>query len=270
MGTWNALFATRFKTVMVFRAAALSGIVAQIFFAFFKIFTLYGFMEGGTENSPLHPDSVVVYIWLTQIFLTIIPWNVNGEDLYSIRSGNIAYELVRPVNLFALMYIKTISWRVTNSLIRVIPIVIFNMILLPILGFGEFAITIPSGKILLLFIISITIAYLLSCMITVFLYSITLYTIDASNFLGIINSMALVLSGTIIPLSYFPESLQVLLILQPFKGIIDTPALILTGQYTYSESMLYILLQLVWLLIFFLLNSVMFKKGTKKIVVQGG
>jgi ABC-type uncharacterized transport system, permease component len=256
---------------MVYRIAVLSGIIAQVFFALIKIFIINAFIvENAGANSPLQSSSMVTYIWLTQAFLTIAPWNVNKEDLNVISTGNIAYELARPVDLFSLMYIKTLTWRISKSLMRAVPILLINMILFPLLRLGFYSVTIKSVDTLILFLVSITISYFLSCMITVFIYAISLYTIDASNFIDIFSSLAFVLSGTILPLVFFPSFMQKVLILQPFKGIIDTPAMILTGQYSQKESFFYIGLQLTWLMVFFIVNYVMFKRSTNKIVIQGG
>lgn len=269
MGVFKAIFESRYKVVMVYKFAAISGIVTQIFFAFFKIFTLYTF-SSGSSNAPFQDETVITYIWLTQIFLSIIPWNVNGEEMNSIRTGSIAYEMVRPSNLFSMIYSKTLAWRVSSSIVRIIPMLIFNIFILRIFNLNMFTIRASSIESVFLFIISIIISYFLSTMITVFLYSIALYTIDATNFIGLISSFAMLLSGTIIPLAYFPEFMQKWLEIQPFKGIIDTPALILTGQYTYLDSYKFIALQLMWVVVFYYLNKIMFNKGTKKIVVQGG
>ncbi|EUJ42534.1 ABC-2 family transporter protein [Listeria riparia] len=89
-------------------------------------------------------------------------------------------------------------------------------------------------------------------------------------FFGIINSVAFVLSGTIIPLGFFPEIFQKILILQPFKGIIDTPAMIFTQQYTNLQSLGFMLLQVAWIVIFYFVNELVFKIGIKKIEIQGG
>lgn len=270
MRKFKFIFASRFKTVMIFKFAAISGVITQIFFSFFKIFIIYSFMSGNIDKSPMEIKSTITYIWLTQIFLSIIPWNVNWEELNSIKSGNIVYEMARPISLYSLMFSKTLAWRVANSLVRVIPIFIFNLLVLPLFGLGVYSVSAVSINAILLFIISILIAYFLSTMITVFLYSITLYTIDASNFIGVINSIALLLCGTIIPLSYFPDKLQLFLRFQPFKGIIDTPAMILSGEYSTDVSVFYIAVQAAWVVVFFFINKKMFGAGIKKIVVQGG
>ncbi|MBC1372321.1 hypothetical protein HB847_08035 [Listeria booriae] len=266
----KSYFLLRTKVILSYRMTAFSGFVTQIIFALFKIFIMYAFIASNPADSPMTLGATITYIWITQIFFSIIPWNVNWDEMNAITSGNIVYELTKPIDLFPLFFSKTLAWRFGSSIVRVVPIVLFNLIVLPVFGFQEYALKIPDGKYVLFFLCSIFLAYILSSMITVFLYSITLYTIDASNFLGIINSVAFVLSGTIIPLGFFPEIFQKILILQPFKGIVDTPAMIFTQQYTDLQSLGYMLLQVAWIVIFYFVNQRIFKIGMKKIEIQGG
>ena len=242
-----------------------------MFFAFIKIFTISAFTDLNTAiTSPLGTASFITYIWLTQAFVMMQPLNVNGEDIDSIRSGSIAYELARPVDLFSLMFMKTFALRFANSAIRAVPILMINVLLFPLVGLGAFSITVPSVSALLLFLPSLIASYFVSTLITVLIYAITLHTVNATNFIGLLNSAAFVLSGTLIPLPFFPEFMQKILIIQPFKSVIDTPAMILSGQYALEESLLFILLQIVWIIVLFCLCASLFRKGLKKMMVLGG
>ncbi|MEK3864608.1 ABC-2 family transporter protein [Paenibacillus sp. FSL H7-0716] len=270
MNVFISYFQTRFNSIMIYRSAAIFGSITQIFWGFFRIFILYQFTLGNIGESPMASSSMITYIWLNQIFFAIVPWNVNHQEFDLVKSGNVVYELARPINLFNLLFSKTLAWRLASSVIRMIPILIFVIIVLPLIGFGSYGIAFPSIESIFLFIVSISLSYLLSSVITVFIYAITFFTIEASNFVGFINTMAYALSGLIIPLAYFPEKIQTFLNFQPYKSVLDTPAMIFTAEYSVKESMMYILVQVAWVVFFTLINQVMIKKGIKQLVVQGG
>ena len=276
VGVWDvkcfkSILIARIKIARVYVTAALSGILAQIFFAFIKIFTISAFTDlNSAVTSPLGTSSFITYVWLTQAFVMMQPLNVDNEDINSIRTGSIVYELARPVDLFGLLFIKTFALRFTNSMIRAVPIITINVVLFPLLGLESYSIVVSSVSAFLLFLFSMIASYFVSTLITVFIYAITLHTVNASNFIGLLNSMAFFLSGTLLPLSYFPEFMQNLLMVQPFKSVIDTPAMILSGQYTFVESFLFISLQIAWIIVLFCLCSLLFRKGMKKIMILGG
>lgn len=267
---FKAQFIARFKTMLTYKFTVLSGGITQIIFAFFKIFILTVFIKNNINSSPMNIAESVTYIWLTQIFFALIPWNVNWEDMNLFVSGNIVYEMARPGSLLGLLYSRTLSWRLANTIMRAVPLLAFNLVVLPLFGFSNYMIAAGTKWHVMLFVLSLSVSFFLSSMITVFLYSLALHLTNASNFLGVINSVAMVLSGTVIPLSFFPEWGQWILRLQPFKGVIDTPAMILIGAYSYEECYAFILLQLMWTCCLWGINYLLFRNGEKRMVVQGG
>lgn len=261
----------KLKIAKVFGTAILSGITTQIFFAFFKILVLDAFTtEGGEAAGTYQSDALITYIWVTQAFFLLSPWNVIWEDLDLIRSGNIAYELIRPASLHSMFFYRTLSHRFINTLVRAVPIVIFNIVIVPAIGMKYYSMHFNTVTSVILFLISIALAFILSTCITVCIYVITFYTTSATNFIGIFGSLATILTGNILPLYLFPDFLQTALILQPFKGLVDTPAQILTGQYNNIESIFYIGLQLFWIGVLSIVNQKLFKTATRRIVVHGG
>ena len=54
---------------------------------------------------------VLVYIWLGQALLALLPWNVDKEIAEQIRSGGVAYELLRPVDLYGFWFARTLAFR---------------------------------------------------------------------------------------------------------------------------------------------------------------
>lgn len=270
MNGFFAYFVARFKTVMVFKLAAISGFISQVFFALFRIYIILAFSLGNSASSPMQIQSTILYIWIAQIFFAIVPWNVNWEDFHVIKSGNVAYEIIRPIDLFSMFFSKTLSWRLANCIVRGLPVLLVNIIVLPLIGMKNISLFCMGWKNIGGFIISITLGFVLSSLITVFLYSIALLVLDASNFIGFFNSIAMLISGTIIPLSYFPSWLRTILMVTPFKGVIDTPAMIITGEYDTKQMIMAIIGQLIWCVALYVVNRLIIYYSTKRLVVQGG
>lgn len=270
MNCFFAFFRARYRTVMNFKIAAVSGFITQIFFALFRIYIILAFSADNTYSSPMKIQSTIIYIWLTQMFFSIVPWNVNWDEFGMIKNGDVAYEIVRPIDLFSMFFSKTLAWRLASSIVRALPILLTNIVVLPFIGLYDISIFCMRWRNIGFFLVSIIIAYILSSLITVFLYSITLMIINASNFIGFFNSIAMLISGTIIPLSFFPSWAEKILDLTPFKGVIDTPAMIVTGEYSTHEIIISILGQIAWCICLWLVSRILLHKSMNRLVLQGG
>lgn len=270
MNGFLAFFKARYRTVMTFKVAAVSGFITQVFFALFRIYIILAFSADNISASPMKIQATIIYIWLTQMFFSIVPWNVNWEEFRMIKSGNVAYEIVRPIDLFSMFFSKTLAWRLANSIVRAIPILLINIVVLPLLGLFDISVFCMKWANIGFFILSLVIAYILSSLITVFMYSITLLIIDASNFIGFFNSIAMLISGTIIPLNFFPTWARRILEVTPFKGVIDTPVMIVTGEYSSREILFAILGQIAWCICLWLISKIIIRKSMTRLVIQGG
>ena len=77
-----------------YRAAALGGLVTQVFFGLVYIF-LYTTLYAG--QSPEMLRDTITYVWLQQMFFRML-FSSDGELANLIMSGGISYMLVRPVD----------------------------------------------------------------------------------------------------------------------------------------------------------------------------
>lgn len=259
-----------FKISKYFMFGIISGIVTQLFFATFKIVTLNAFVSGNEAASPMNTSQTALYVWVTQMLFAIVPWNVNGKDFDSIRTGSIASELIRPIGLFKLIFVKTISWRMVSFLTRAIPIFFIASILFHLLSLDELIIQLPTFGYFLMFLISVTFSLILSTLITVLLYSLAFFFTSISNFIGAISSLAFVLSGIIIPLAFYPKQLLFFLEHQPFKFIVDTPALIFNESYTIHDSIRQLIMQVIWIVVLLFITNLVYQKVENKIEINGG
>lgn len=78
------------------------------------------------------------------------------------------------------------------------------------------------------------------------------------------------LTGQLIPISFFPETVRRVFDFLPFSSMIYTPVMIYLGKYTGSTLMFMLLRQAVWVVFLYLLGSLIWKKVTKRLVVLGG
>ena len=258
------------KIARMYKITIISGIVTQTFFAIFKNYVLIAFVGSNVQSSPMNEFQTTTYIWLTQILFGIVPWTVNRADFDSIRKGTIALDLIKPTSIFNLIFSKTLSWKLVGMLSRGIPIFLLSLILSLIFPNMGLELKLPNTMHFLLFIVAVFLAIQLSTLITTSMYCLAFYFTSITNFVSTIGSVAYILSGMVIPLSFFPKWILGGLNLQPFKYIVDLPAQIFNRVYDMNTAIVGIFIQIMWIIIFYAINYIIYKDIEGKIELNGG
>lgn len=258
------------KIARMYKITIISGIITQTFFAIFKNYVLIAFVGSNVQSSPMNEFQTTTYIWLTQILFGIVPWTVNRADFDSIRKGTIALDLIKPTSIFNLIFSKTLSWKLVGMLSRGIPIFLLSLILSLIFPNMGLELKLPNTMNFLLFIVAVFLAIQLSTLITTSMYCLAFYFTSITNFVSTIGSVAYILSGMVIPLSFFPKWILGGLNLQPFKYIVDLPAQIFNGIYDMNTAIIGIFIQIMWIIIFYAINYIIYKDIEGKIELNGG
>jgi len=249
--------------LLQYRGAAFGGIVTQIFFGWIMVMIFQAFYGSSEGEQPLSLSQVITYIWLNQALFAMQPWRPDGEVQQMIRTGNVAYELVRPCHLYGLWLARAVALRSAPTLLRAAP-----MLPLALLFFGMELPETSAGFVAFLF--SLMAALCLSASITVALNGTLFWTISGQGITMLMPAVIMILSGQNIPLPLYPDWLQGFLDWQPFRGLLDVPARIYNGSIPPSAAPFEILRQWIWVLVFIWLGDVVVRRGSRRLVVQGG
>jgi ABC-2 type transport system permease protein len=263
MNAYWAILSARFQVLLQYRAAAFAGVVTQLFWGIIRMLIFTAFFHSGRTSQPMTLRETIDYIWLSQAFLLLIPWGHDRDIEDLIRSGQIAYELVRPVDLYWLWYCRSLALRVAPVTLRAIPI-----LLIAVLFFG---LDVPASfAAAVAFIFSIIGSMLLSSALTA-LSSITLFwTISGQGILWIVPTLSFIFSGIIVPLPLFPDWSQPIMNFLPFRGIIDVPLRLYLSHLAPTAAPFLILVQLIWTVILIIFGRGLMRIGLRRVVVQGG
>ncbi|MCZ6619381.1 MAG: ABC-2 family transporter protein [Gammaproteobacteria bacterium] len=271
---WHAYLAvavTRFKMVLQYRAAAFAGFGTQLFWGFIKVMVFVAFFEATNEVQPMTFSEVLVYIWLGQGLLALLPWNVDAEIANDIRTGGVVYELLRPLDLYSFWFARTLAFRAAPTLLRLTPMLIFAYWVLPLIGFSEWALPLPdsfaSG---LLFVFSVVATLALSTAFTMVMHVALIWTISGEGFNRMMPGIVPVFAGLIVPLPLFPDWLQPFLYWQPFRGMADVPFRIYSGHIPVDEAFFEIAMQWFWFAVIVVLGYRLLIRARTRLVVQGG
>ncbi len=255
----------RFLMLLQYRVPAIAGIFTQFFFGFVRIIVFQAFYSNISTTQPISLTQVITYIWITQALFRLLPWEGDSEVQEIIRNGNLAYELVRPLDLYNLWLFRALAQRMAPTLLRSIPLMLI-VLLLP----KEYSLSLPKLDAVPSFIITLAMAFVLSATITVLMNIFTLWTISGDGINRIIPAIVLLFSGSLIPLPLLPDWMQTSLRYMPFSGLLDIPVRFYTSNLMFSELPYYLCIQLFWVFTFILLGRILLKIKLKSIIVQGG
>jgi ABC-2 type transport system permease protein len=77
-------------------------------------------------------------------------------------------------------------------------------------------------------------------------------------------------SGALVPLTFFPGWLKELSQLMPFQGIVYIPASIYLGKMDSIQTIQYLVLQWIWVIVLWVLGKFMWKWSVRQVTINGG
>ncbi len=219
---------------------------------------------GREEAGGISFQAMLTYIVVSQ-FLTGV--NGAGTPLWEIqekvRTGDIALELMRPFNI-PLRYLfadfGSVAFYIITALLPIYAILFIFM---------DF--TLPENIFTWVsFIVAAFIGFLIRYCIEMAFGLLTFFLVETGGIEDIFYFAMSLLSGSVIPLWFFPDWLAKVAVYLPFQGIYYIPNAIFIGEIAGGEILLSIGLQIFWVFICYLLLRLVWNKASHKVVVQGG
>ena len=263
MRSYLSAFRLRWKMELQYRGAMIGGIICQIMFGLILI-ALYRALYASKPQA-LPVEHVVTYVWLQQAFFRMLLAS-DADLLDKIRSGGIAYDLCRPLSLYGFYYARIMAQKITGSLMRAIPMLVFASLLPK--GWG---ICLPASvPALLCAMAGLVLGLLCVSALENITMAFTMKTLDPRGVQAMLNMLMMVLSGNILPLTLFPDSWQKVITLLPYAQLLDAPIRLYTGDTPLADAPRILALQAGWIIVLTLLGIVLWNRHQKQIIVQGG
>jgi ABC-2 type transport system permease protein len=273
-GPWRpycAIVSARFRMLLQYRSAAIAGLFTQAFFGLTLIMIYEAFYRSAAASArPMAFAQVVSYVWLAQALLAMLP-NVDADVRAMVRSGAVAYELCRPVDLYSLWYARAVAHRTAPAMLRAAPMAVFAMIGLPLLGLGEWRLAPPASLAAGAgFVAALVCALALACAISVLINISLLWTVSGDGIVMLAATAVSLLSGLVVPLPLLPDWSQPILRWLPFAGLADLPFRIYSGHIAAGSVAVVLGRQLAWTAALVALGRWLIGRGMRRMVVQGG
>ncbi len=267
-----AAFASRFLQMLQYRTAAYAGFITQCWWGGIKVMVLMAFYNGASvADAPMSLAQAITYTWLAQGLLALLPWMGDPEVAQAVRTGAVAYDRLRPVDAYTLWFVRSAGWIAARVLPRVLLMLAFAAVVLPLAGFGEWAWQPPAdGAAALAFAVSALLALLLSTALVMLLNIAAVAALNERGINALAGPLVIVFSGNLLPLPLLPDAWQTLLLWQPLAGVMDIPARLYFGQLDGAQVFVGLGLQCLWIAVLVSFGRWAMGRTMRRLEVQGG
>lgn len=267
MKKYLSFFRMRFAMGLQYRAAALAGMVTQFFWGAMNILMYHAFYESDPAAFPMTLEATSTYIWLQQALLLLFAaWLIEHEIFDDIVSGNVVYELCRPIEIYDMWFARSVANRLSRAVLRCFPILMVAAFL-P----GSYGLNAPASvQHFLLFLLTGLLGFFVTVAFFMLVYALTFFTISPSGLRILITSIVEFFAGAIIPLPFFPDKIREVMELLPFASMQNVPLRIYSASMTADEMVRAIALQVFWAVVLVGLGKALCALAMKRMTLQGG
>lgn len=253
----------KIKAAMTYRFNVLSTILMQVIIMFASAFfwiAVYG-TKGSAQG--VSRESMLTYAIMSAFIGSLFTSDVQERTIQSIRKGSIALDMLKPVSLFGIFLAEDVGGILVALFQRAIPLLLLACLFIQV--------PVPAaGWYLPLFLISFGLSYAINWLIAAMFGMWAFTAISIRPLLSVKNHLVIMLSGSLIPLWFFPDWLRHILELLPFPYIYQLPLSIFIGRYDYGTVLYQMGIQLVWTGILFFVFIWLKRRATSRVMIQGG
>ena len=253
-----------FVNILAFRLRYYTGIITYLINV-----TVYYFIWRAVFANAAGPiagfslPQILTYVsvgWILRSFY----WNtIDQEMAYEVIEGKIAMDFIKPVSVQWMWLARAMGESAFRLILLTAPTAIVIALLFPVLP--------PASKLNFVF-------FLVAAIGSFFImgalnFIIGTCAIPLTSILALIRAkfwLIELLSGLLIPLNFFPRSLQIVSSLLPFEHIAYTPLQIYLGRLSLAQTLRLLGLEYFWVVALIFLGHLWWIRATRKITIHGG
>ena len=244
-------------------AATVAGIWTNTIFGFVQAYILLALYENRADIGGYDPSDSVTYVWFAQAMLATVYVFGWFEVALRIRSGDIATDLVRPLDPLRYWLAFDLGRALFHFAFRGIPPFVLGMLF--------FDIRLPEVPATWLWLaVSLTLAVVVSFAFR-FLYNlVAFWLVDYRGAGALATIVALLFSGFILPLPFFPDTLEAVARVLPFAAMVQIPVDVFLEKAQGAEVAGLLALQAAWALVLLGVARYLLGFAIRSVVIQGG
>jgi ABC-2 type transport system permease protein len=178
-----------------------------------------------------------------------------------VRDGSVAVDLIRPVSFQMMNLAQSIGYSAFHITARGFPILLVSALM--------FGLQIPAKGVPLA-LVSLALSYVILFMINFTTSLLAFWFIDIFPFILLKYGLINLLSGGLLPMDFFPNSVRAVMDYLPFQHIFYSPAVIITGRVLPEHAWGILAAQAGWVFALSIFSVLMWRASSNRLVIQGG
>ena len=248
------------RSLMAYQASFIFGLLASVFGALAMFYLWHAVLDGGRAAGGFTWPQMKAYLLVTFVAGSLVSAYSDYRMAGRIYQGDVAMDLVRPVDYQRSRFAEACGFVIFEAGTALAVAAVAA------LAFGG----IPAPASVPLFLLSGALVFPLRFALV---YASGLITFWTQHYVGVQAArIALVtfMSGSLVPLVFFPDWLRVTASVLPFAGMAATPALIYVGRLTGVAAVGAVAVQAAWAVGLWVLARMVWRRAVRKLTVHGG
>lgn len=256
------------KRQMAYKGAFYLFMFISTFGSFISYFLWMAIYNSSSQNTlgGFTKNEMVTYVFMVYVTSSMVTISIADWVSDDVVKGTVAMNLIKPIDY----RMSLIARAVGNMIYRFFAPGIFIWIGLEIYRVQVLGMPVTGIAQILCYLVSCLMSFLIYVLFDFCFGMIAFFTTYIFGMLLAKEALLGFLMGQLIPISFFPSAVQRLFDFLPFSSMVYTPVMIYLGKYKGMELLFVMARQAVWIVLLYVLGSLIWKQVTKRLVVLGG
>ncbi len=252
-----------FVNILAFRLRYFTGIITYTLNVTVYYFIWSAVYHPGQSIAGYDLPQMITYVSVGWIIRSFYTNTIDQEMAYEVIDGKIAMDLIKPVSVQWMWICRAMGESSFRLGLLTLPTAIIVAFVFHVQGPA-------SREHFLLFLAAVLGSFFLMSGIN---FMIGTCAIPLKSILALIRAkfwLIELLSGLLIPMSYFPDKIRAVLAWLPFEYIAYTPLQIYLGKFDRIHALRALATQWVWVGVLLVLAHLWWERCVRRITIQGG
>ena len=260
--------ANELKRQLAYKGAFYLFILVHLFGSFISYYlwmAIYGSSEKAVIGG-LTQNEMVVYVFMVYVTASIVTASISTIVSDDVVKGTVAMNLIKPIDY----RLSLIAMASGNMIYRFLVPSVFIWIGLEIYKIKVLGLAPVTVAGILLYLLSCVMSFLIYVLFDFCFGMLAFFTTYIFGMRMAKEALLSFLTGQLIPISFFPAAMQRVFEFLPFSSMVYTPVMIYLGKYTGETLAFMMLRQAAWVVLLYVLGSLIWRQVTKRLIVLGG
>jgi ABC-2 type transport system permease protein len=258
-----ALARTALTNSFAYRSALILYAVSKVVLAVALFYLWQAILAAGVDLQSYRLDELKVYLLFGLLTNLVLSFTAEMRIARKVWDGSIALDLLKPLDFQATCLAESIGIGLFEGLLSAV------IILAVALSYGGVPLA-SDPSIWALTLLSLALGLMTKFGIVYLTGMLCFWTQSALGISWMRQAVTNLLSGALIPITFFPDWLATLAAWMPFQAIVHIPAQIYLGRAAGPEALRLIGVQILWAVLLILAGRLLWRWAIRQITIEGG